>query len=687
MSGFPRDLAALEPWEVSLQRSLARRARSGARRGTTRRTAPETASSSPLAALLGSTRSARARDLSDGEFWDLSLGRSRARRRAAQLRFVPATSRAKRASLGALVALTAGPAVGLAEAGGATQPNAPVPPSPTPPTTTEHHITLTTGSEGRQVMLLQRALGIHVDGVYGPETAAAVRQFQASRGLVVDDVVGPITSAALARQAPPVLSGAAVIDQFTEGTRAATPASSTPEEAVVAHTAIVASQEAQPEAAQAEQSEASQSEEQAPVRAQLSVSGGAEAPSESSQSGESPVARSAQADTGETSASEETALGETAGTTATSGISSGGASSTTTAATGSTSATAAVASTGTKAGSSSETGIQPGQAFASRQSIQPEQDTKVNPVVRLQERLHLQVDGDFGPQTEAAVRRLQARAGIVVDGVVGPNTWKAIGVSSQETIEPPASALPHPAAQPHAVAQAHTPAPAADQDANSSGGQAASQPTQSPAQQGGSPVEILQRALHVQVDGEFGPETEAAVKRLQASRGLEVDGVVGPATWSALDVSGEHTLNPPHPHSASQDSGSSDSSAGSSSSSGGEGVVARVIAAANEIATRPYVYGGGHGSFQSDGYDCSGSVSYALHGGGLLSSPEDSTGLESYGEAGPGKYITIYADAEHAWMTIDGRRYDTVALQEDGTRWSSSMASTAGYVVRHPDGL
>ena len=107
-------------------------------------------------------------------------------------------------------------------------------------------------------------------------------------------------------------------------------------------------------------------------------------------------------------------------------------------------------------------------------------------------------------------------------------------------------------------------------------------------------------------------------------------------------------------------------------------VVAAVIAAADEIATRPYVYGGGHGSFISEGYDCSGSVSYALHGGGLLSSPEDSSGLESYGEAGPGRYITIYANAEHAWMTIDGRRYDTVALAEGGSRWANSM-------TRRPD--
>ncbi len=112
-----------------------------------------------------------------------------------------------------------------------------------------------------------------------------------------------------------------------------------------------------------------------------------------------------------------------------------------------------------------------------------------------------------------------------------------------------------------------------------------------------------------------------------------------------------------------------------------------MIAAADEIATRPYVYGGGHGSFESEGYDCSGSVSYALHGGGLLSSPEDSTGLESYGEAGPGKYITIYANAEHAYMVIDGKRFDTVALQEDGSRWGGPSDDGGNFVERHPAGL
>jgi peptidoglycan hydrolase CwlO-like protein len=115
--------------------------------------------------------------------------------------------------------------------------------------------------------------------------------------------------------------------------------------------------------------------------------------------------------------------------------------------------------------------------------------------------------------------------------------------------------------------------------------------------------------------------------------------------------------------------------------------VAQVIAAGNAIATLPYIWGGGHGSFQASGYDCSGSVSYALAAAGLLSSPLDSTGFESWGDPGPGKWITVYANAGHAWMVVGGWRFDTVALAEGGTRWSQSMAGTAGFVARHPPGL
>jgi hypothetical protein len=115
--------------------------------------------------------------------------------------------------------------------------------------------------------------------------------------------------------------------------------------------------------------------------------------------------------------------------------------------------------------------------------------------------------------------------------------------------------------------------------------------------------------------------------------------------------------------------------------------IGRMVRAGDRIATLPYTWGGGHGSFDSAGYDCSGSVSYVLHGGGLLSVPMDSSGLESYGLPGPGRHVTIYANAEHALMVIDGRRFDTIALQETGTRWSSTVGPVDGYTARHPAGL
>jgi peptidoglycan hydrolase CwlO-like protein len=120
---------------------------------------------------------------------------------------------------------------------------------------------------------------------------------------------------------------------------------------------------------------------------------------------------------------------------------------------------------------------------------------------------------------------------------------------------------------------------------------------------------------------------------------------------------------------------------------GAPAAVAQVIAAGNAIATLPYLWGGGHGSFHASGYDCSGSVSYALAAAGLLSSPLDSTGFESWGAPGPGRWITVYANAGHAWMTVAGWRFDTVALASGGTRWSQGGGEFSGFVVRHPPGL
>jgi len=119
---------------------------------------------------------------------------------------------------------------------------------------------------------------------------------------------------------------------------------------------------------------------------------------------------------------------------------------------------------------------------------------------------------------------------------------------------------------------------------------------------------------------------------------------------------------------------------------GGADAGAKIVAAATQIAGTPYVWGGGHGG-ASGGYDCSGSISYALAAAGLLDGALDSTGFMSWGEAGPGRHVTIYANPGHAFMVVDGRRFDTSNLSGGGTRWTSESRSTAGFVARHPPGL
>jgi peptidoglycan hydrolase CwlO-like protein len=119
--------------------------------------------------------------------------------------------------------------------------------------------------------------------------------------------------------------------------------------------------------------------------------------------------------------------------------------------------------------------------------------------------------------------------------------------------------------------------------------------------------------------------------------------------------------------------------------SGAPPAVQAAIEAANSIATTPYVWGGGHGSFESSGYDCSGAVSFALNGGGFLSSPLDSTGLSTWGEPGPGQWITVYANAGHAWVIIAGLAFDTSGGA--GPRWHSEPVNSAeGFIARHPPG-
>jgi cell wall-associated NlpC family hydrolase len=116
--------------------------------------------------------------------------------------------------------------------------------------------------------------------------------------------------------------------------------------------------------------------------------------------------------------------------------------------------------------------------------------------------------------------------------------------------------------------------------------------------------------------------------------------------------------------------------------------VQRVVAGANAIADFPYVFGGGHGSFVDNAYDCSGSVSYALAAGGLIAAPETSGELETWGAPGPGRYITVLANAGHTYMYVDGILYDTAGRSGVyASRWQVSPTNNAGYVARHPPGL
>ena len=116
-------------------------------------------------------------------------------------------------------------------------------------------------------------------------------------------------------------------------------------------------------------------------------------------------------------------------------------------------------------------------------------------------------------------------------------------------------------------------------------------------------------------------------------------------------------------------------------------VVKRVIMAANEIAKFPYKWGGGHGAWRDDGYDCSGSVSFALAGAGLLKSPLTSGGFMNYGAPGRGRWITIYTNPGHMFMVVGGLRFDTSGQGRAGTRWQAESRSTGGLVARHIPGL
>jgi hypothetical protein len=220
----------------------------------------------------------------------------------------------------------------------------------------------------------------------------------------------------------------------------------------------------------------------------------------------------------------------------------------------------------------------------------------------------------------------------------------------------------------------------------------------------GKDVKLLQGYLtdagfRAAADGQFGPGTKRAVRRWESAHERTVNGVVsrGEARLIREDArsGGERSSEPPDSGGGTEPDQSEASGESAELTAGGLAIppaaappeVKAVIEAGNEIAKKPYRYGGGHGRWNDSGYDCSGSVSYALHGGGFLGRALDSSGFMSWGEAGRGEWITVYARPSHAYMVVAGLRFDTSGLGERGTRWTDEMRSPRGYTVRHPDGF
>ena len=216
----------------------------------------------------------------------------------------------------------------------------------------------------------------------------------------------------------------------------------------------------------------------------------------------------------------------------------------------------------------------------------------------------------------------------------------------------------------------------------------------------GGDVAKLQRYLgeaghRVARDGEFGPRTRRALRATEAELELRADGIATVREQRALRLAVNDPGNggaayvkpPPREAVVPGAKGSVTADGFAVPPKSAPAVVKHVIAAGNTIATTPYKWGGGHARWDDTGYDCSGSVSYALHGAGLLGSPLVSGDLAHWGARGPGRWITIYANADHVYMVVAGMRFDTSARSRTGSRWTMEERSSDGFSVTHPKGL
>ncbi len=288
----------------------------------------------------------------------------------------------------------------------------------------------------------------------------------------------------------------------------------------------------------------------------------------------------------------------------------------------------------------------------------------------------LEAGGSYDARTRALVRRFQHAAGLAVSGVADKKTLVRLRRVAQAS---PAPVLGGAAARTRTTLGKHL-------------------GDRIPLRRGmeGHDVKILQSYLRrsgfaAAVDGAYDDATSKQVRRFERANEVDADGVVDANDLAILRTAVEGDPQPVADVDATR------TTPGEVAKLGADGLaiapesapdaVKAMIAAGNRIAKTPYIYGGGHGSFKAAGYDCSGSVSFALHGGGVLDSPLDSGAFMSWGDSGRGDWVTIYTNPGHAYMVVAGLRFDTSGRRGNGSRWQTQSRPSSGFRVRHPRGL